>query len=204
MCLPVDEFGINLSWFATCIVCVFFFSWFVFFVVIVGLLCHRDDACISNPCRAGSQCDTNPVTGMYNCNCPTGYMGSTCNIDRNECSIGKGENCLNSISLYLTFFKYVVCFFSFFFSPYLTIFFLSLTSGPNPCEHGGQCVNTDGSFTCNCGRGYTGPRCEQDVNECASSPCQNDGTCLDRIGEYTCICMSGMIHYETLFYSYNS
>uniref|UniRef100_A0A3B3ZAP4 Uncharacterized protein n=1 Tax=Periophthalmus magnuspinnatus TaxID=409849 RepID=A0A3B3ZAP4_9GOBI len=112
------------------------------------LLCHRDDACISNPCREGSHCDTNPITGKFNCNCPSGYMGSTCNIDRDECSMSA-----------------------------------------NPCEHGGQCVNTDGSFTCNCVRGYTGPRCEQDVNECASNPCQNDGTCLDRIGEYTCICM---------------
>lgn len=120
MCLPVDELGINLSWFATCIVCLFFLM-LCFFVVVLGLLCHRDDACISNPCRAGSQCDTNPVTGMYNCNCPIGYMGSTCNIDRNECSIGKGEKCLNSISLYLSSFKYSV--FLGFFPPYLTIFF---------------------------------------------------------------------------------
>lgn len=75
----------------------------------------------------------------------------------------------------------------------LIVPFFCLSSGPNPCEHGGQCVNTAGSFMCNCGRGYTGPRCEQDVNECASNPCQNDGTCLDRIGDYTCICMSGMV-----------
>uniref|UniRef100_A0A8C6SJ93 EGF-like domain-containing protein n=1 Tax=Neogobius melanostomus TaxID=47308 RepID=A0A8C6SJ93_9GOBI len=77
-----------------------------------GLLCHMDDACISNPCREGSQCDTNPISGKFN-------------------------------------------------------------------------------LTCNCVRGYTGPLCEQDVNECGSNPCQNDGTCLDRIGDYTCICMPG-------------
>lgn len=64
-------------------------------------------------------------------------------------------------------------------------------SGPNPCEHGGSCMNTDGSFTCNCALGYTGPRCEADINECGSSPCQNDATCLDQIGDYTCICMPG-------------
>ncbi|KAF5891229.1 neurogenic locus notch protein 2-like, partial [Clarias magur] len=60
---------------------------------------------------------------------------------------------------------------------------------PNPCEHGGTCENTAGSFTCNCARGYAGPRCEQDVNECGSNPCLNDATCLDQIGDYTCICM---------------
>lgn len=65
------------------------------------------------------------------------------------------------------------------------------SSGSNPCEHGGQCVNTEGSFTCNCVRGYAGPRCEQDLNECASNPCRNDATCLDQIGDYTCICMPG-------------
>lgn len=57
-------------------------------------------------------------------------------------------------------------------------------------------MNTEGSFTCNCVKGYAGPRCEQDVNECASNPCQNDGTCLDRIGDYTCICMPGKFLHE--------
>lgn len=58
-------------------------------MLLTGLLCHLDDACISNPCRGGSKCDTNPITGMFNCNCPSGYTGSTCNIDRDECSIGE-------------------------------------------------------------------------------------------------------------------
>lgn len=65
-------------------------------------------------------------------------------------------------------------------------------TGANPCEHFGKCVNTEGSFQCQCGRGYAGPRCEIDINECLSMPCQNDATCLDRIGEFTCICMPGI------------
>uniref|UniRef100_A0A8B9UNY5 EGF-like domain-containing protein n=1 Tax=Anas zonorhyncha TaxID=75864 RepID=A0A8B9UNY5_9AVES len=63
--------------------------------------------------------------------------------------------------------------------------------GANPCEHFGRCVNTQGSFECRCGRGYAGPRCESDVNECLSGPCRNQATCLDRIGRFTCICMAG-------------
>jgi hypothetical protein len=66
-----------------------------------------------------------------------------------------------------------------------------LLAGANPCEHLGRCVNTQGSFLCQCGRGYTGPRCETDVNECLSGPCRNQATCLDRIGQFTCICMAG-------------
>ncbi len=37
-------------------------------------------------------------------------------------------------------------------------------AGANPCEHFGKCVNTEGSFQCQCGRGYAGPRCEIDIN----------------------------------------
>lgn len=66
-----------------------------------------------------------------------------------------------------------------------------IPTGANPCEHLGRCVNTQGSFLCQCGRGYTGPRCETDVNECLSGPCRNQATCLDRIGQFTCICMAG-------------
>lgn len=64
-------------------------------------------------------------------------------------------------------------------------------TGANPCEHAGKCINTLGSFECQCLQGYTGPRCEIDVNECVSNPCQNDATCLDQIGEFQCICMPG-------------
>lgn len=64
--------------------------------------------------------------------------------------------------------------------------------GANPCEHAGKCINTLGSFECQCLQGYTGPRCEIDVNECISNPCQNDATCLDQIGEFQCICMPGV------------
>lgn len=67
----------------------------------------------------------------------------------------------------------------------------SCFAGANPCEHAGKCINTQGSFQCQCLQGYSGPRCEIDVNECLSNPCQNDATCLDQIGEFQCICMPG-------------
>uniref|UniRef100_A0A8C1V3N2 Neurogenic locus notch homolog protein 1 n=1 Tax=Cyprinus carpio TaxID=7962 RepID=A0A8C1V3N2_CYPCA len=125
-----------------------------------GLLCHLDDACISNPCQKGSNCDTNPVSGKAICTCPPGYTGSACNQDIDECSLGA-----------------------------------------NPCEHGGRCLNTKGSFQCKCLQGYEGPRCEMDVNECKSNPCQNDATCLDQIGGFHCICMPG---YEGVFCQINT
>lgn len=68
---------------------------------------------------------------------------------------------------------------------------LCLTANSNPCEHAGKCMNTDGAFYCECLKGYAGPRCEMDINECHSDPCQNDATCLDKIGGFTCLCMPG-------------
>lgn len=31
----------------------------------------------------------------------------------------------------------------------------------NPCENGGQCTNSEGSFTCSCAGGWRGPACNQ-------------------------------------------
>lgn len=61
----------------------------------------------------------------------------------------------------------------------------------SPCEHDGICVNTPGSFACNCTQGFTGPRCETNINECESHPCKNDGSCLDDPGTFRCVCMPG-------------
>lgn len=69
--------------------------------------------------------------------------------------------------------------------------FLSCIFLGSPCEHDGICVNTPGSFACNCAQGFTGPRCETNVNECESHPCQNDGSCLDDPGTFRCVCMPG-------------
>ncbi|CAG5861826.1 unnamed protein product [Menidia menidia] len=72
-----------------------------------------------------------------------------------------------------------------------------------PCLNGGQCIDDcitgNPSFTCSCLAGFTGRRCQIDVDECASNPCQNEGTCKDQINSFTCECRPGYtgIHCET-------
>lgn len=61
----------------------------------------------------------------------------------------------------------------------------------DPCEHGGSCHNTPGSFACRCLDGYTGSRCESNLNECLSQPCRNGASCLDLLGQFQCLCPSG-------------
>lgn len=44
---------------------------------------------------------------------------------------------------------------------------------------------------CSCRAGFTGQRCEININDCSSNPCANGGTCLDGVNDYTCSCAPG-------------
>ncbi|XP_041030622.1 aggrecan core protein-like [Carcharodon carcharias] len=64
---------------------------------------------------------------------------------------------------------------------------------PGPCKDNicgsGTCVLRDGSFVCECPAGFTGERCEIDIDECHSSPCLNGATCIDGIDSFKCLCL---------------
>uniref|UniRef100_A0A8C3TFY3 Neurogenic locus notch homolog protein 1 n=1 Tax=Chelydra serpentina TaxID=8475 RepID=A0A8C3TFY3_CHESE len=112
-----------------------------------GLLCHLDDACISNPCNEGSNCDTNPVNGKAICTCPSGYTGPACNQDIDECSLGANPcehagKCINTQGSFQC-----QC--------------LQGYSGPrceidvneclsNPCQNDATCLDQIGEFQCIC------------------------------------------------------
>ncbi|CAM4730920.1 unnamed protein product [Leuciscus chuanchicus] len=64
---------------------------------------------------------------------------------------------------------------------------------PEICVNG-RCINTDGSFRCECPAGYTlhhtGTRCD-DIDECSvGNPCGN-GSCSNVIGAFECVCEEG-------------
>ena len=39
--------------------------------------------------------------------------------------------------------------------------------------------------------GWTGTRCEDNVDECMDSPCENGGMCMDIPGDFFCSCPFG-------------
>ncbi|XP_077268738.1 sushi, von Willebrand factor type A, EGF and pentraxin domain-containing protein uif isoform X1 [Temnothorax americanus] len=56
------------------------------------------------------------------------------------------------------------------------------------CQHGGLCVPMGHGIHCLCPAGFSGRRCEIDIDECASQPCYNGATCIDLPQGYRCQC----------------
>lgn len=56
---------------------------------------------------------------------------------------------------------------------------------------GAQCLDLMNQVTCRCPLGFTGSRCETNIDDCASRPCFNAGTCVDGVNNFTCRCPLG-------------
>ncbi|KAL6096416.1 vcan [Pungitius sinensis] len=57
------------------------------------------------------------------------------------------------------------------------------------CLNGGSCFQETSQNLCVCAPGFTGLRCETEVDECRSNPCLNGATCVDGVSSFTCLCL---------------
>ncbi|VEL43306.1 unnamed protein product [Protopolystoma xenopodis] len=57
--------------------------------------------------------------------------------------------------------------------------------------NGGTCVDAGDKNNCICLPGFTGKKCEVNINECNTMPCVNGGTCRDLNNSFECLCPPG-------------
>ncbi|XP_068690355.1 uncharacterized protein [Montipora foliosa] len=66
------------------------------------------------------------------------------------------------------------------------------------CQNNGSCIphpnspRGSGLYQCNCAPGFTGDKCQTDIDECLSYPCLR-GRCIDEINNFSCICDPGYV-----------
>lgn len=129
--------------------------------------------CKDTPCFHGGKCTERDNQRSYTCECPAGYTGLNCEkkVDKCtslQCTNGKTSSvCTSTVDPEGRYNPVVVC------------------------SAGGHCAVHGNLRFCSCRSGFTGLRCEININECARHPCANGSTCVDRINDYTCICPLG-------------
>ncbi|OQV25204.1 Fibrillin-1 [Hypsibius exemplaris] len=131
--------------------------------------CTTVNECVPvNPCGLGT---CRPTTGSYTCDCLPGYQVSTVGlIASSENGYGRPSQPAKAICVDINECE---------------------NPDRNPCVLG-RCINTDGSYSCVCPKGYffNGRFCE-DRNECVEflgDLCPGGGTCVNSPGSYRCVC----------------
>ena len=99
------------------------------------------------------------------CNCPTGYTGTHCEEDIDECSIAEtcaNGDCTNTLG------SYTCDCFSGFTSESCDVNIDECGGGDGVCVNGATCVDGVAGFSCKCRDGTSGARCEN----CALNGCE--------------------------------
>ena len=60
------------------------------------------------------------------------------------------------------------------------------------CLNGGLCIDSHRGFHCKCKTGFSGPLCENNIDDCEKNQlCLNGGECIDLLNSFACACPNG-------------
>jgi hypothetical protein len=137
----------------------------------------------------------------FSCACDEGYTGEFCETDVDDCV---GIVCLNGALCQDSVGDYECQCLPNYFGKLCES--LSDACASNVCVNGAKCVPDTRSptgpsrptgpseplgYVCDCRKGYVGPFCGIDVDECAIDPCLNGATCNNLVGNFSCSCVVG-------------
>uniref|UniRef100_T1INC1 EGF-like domain-containing protein n=1 Tax=Strigamia maritima TaxID=126957 RepID=T1INC1_STRMM len=154
----------------------------------IGPYCEEKDGCYGNPCKNGGFCidiAEGPEGDIFQCLCPYGYSGRTCEQVTQVCDNHPCRNngtCVGNQTSYQC-----IC------PPGFAGANCDINineCASSPCVHG-ICLDKEDGYLCYCRPGFGGPNCEYEYNECDSNPCVNGGACEDKVGSYICHCGPG-------------
>ncbi|KAM9363998.1 uncharacterized protein dlk2 isoform 2-T2 [Pholidichthys leucotaenia] len=129
----------------------------------------------------------------WQCSCEKGWGGRFCDKDLNACS--QQQPCQNGATCLMEGNGNIACVCPEGFHGNQC----ERRTGPchqrrSLCKNGGLCEDSDGFATeptCRCLAGFTGHRCETDIDDCQMMPCANGATCLDGVSRFSCLCPDG-------------
>lgn len=151
----------------------------------VGSRCEIDaeNDCVSSPCQNGICIDE---IGGFRCDCNgTGFSGTLCQNDRDECLIG--NPCLNSGECFNTYGSYICVCPKMFGGSNCELQLLDGCSS-QPCGYGATCVyRSSGNIECICPPGASGQFCENKSSESCLGECPEDTECING----HCVCRPG-------------
>uniref|UniRef100_A0A8C1WQ41 Latent-transforming growth factor beta-binding protein 1 n=1 Tax=Cyprinus carpio TaxID=7962 RepID=A0A8C1WQ41_CYPCA len=152
-----------------------------------GDQCNDVDECLELPqtCDSVGQCIN--ILGSYQCHCPQGYRqvnGTSCHGETIHLTNTYIQRLCSGIAYYHTTLKVS------------TVYVDECEDETQLCVPNGKCLNTEGSFLCECDAGFVStrdsPGCE-DVDECSlnENTCGSHGVCQNTIGSFSCQCNPG-------------
>ncbi|XP_076141368.1 uncharacterized protein dlk2 [Alosa pseudoharengus] len=144
--------------------------------------CMRMPGCVHGSCHQ-----------PWQCTCQPGWTGRFCDKDIHVCS--KEKPCQNGATCVTDETGDYSCLCpDGFHGNHCQLRMGPCYSTKSPCKNGGLCEDLGGFspvLTCRCLAGFTGPRCETNVDDCQLQPCANGATCVDGVNRFSCLCPPG-------------